>query len=216
MTFAREAWPFTLPPTIVAMGLFAFGQSLWASVFLAIAFLLLLFFRIPRVVSDADPNVVLAPAYGRITRIDRVRDSDVGPAELVRIVTFLSVFDVHVQRCPISGRVERCRARSGRNLAAFRDDAGDKNESQLSLLRDPEGHLIAVRQVVGLLARRIVCYLEEGQPIRRGDSMGLIKFGSRVDLLVPSSYEILVEPGQRLTAGKTPVARPGSIDAASS
>ncbi|HEY7215219.1 MAG TPA: phosphatidylserine decarboxylase, partial [Thermoanaerobaculia bacterium] len=125
-----------------------------------------------------------------------------------RIVTFLSVFDIHVQRVPAAGEVIVSRYSRGRKVAAFREDAGEVNEKHLSVIRRPNGDLVGVRQIAGLLARRVVCYLKEEDRVHRGQSMGLIKFGSRVDLLVPESYRLLVRKGDRLKNGATPVARP--------
>ena len=212
MSFAKEAWPFVLPPLLVAIAFFTAGLFGWSVLALTVALLLLLFFRIPKAHSPIDPALVLAPAYGRVTAVDLVEDAALGNGRFHRIVTFLSVLDVHIQRCPVAGQVKVRQFSSGRHVAAFRPAAAAVNESQLSVLEDERGHTIAVRQVVGLLARRIVCYLEEGQRVQRGDSLGLIKFGSRVDLLVPSSHEVLVRPGDKLRAGQTAVARPGARD----
>ena len=98
-------------------------------------------------------------------------------------------------------------AKPGRRVAAFRHDAGEVNAGRLTVLEDGGGDRVGVRQIVGLLARRIVCYFRVGQWVRRGETLGLIKFGSRVDLLVPRRYDVLVEPGARLRGGTTPVAR---------
>ena len=127
-----------------------------------------------------------------------------------RVVTFLSVFDVHVQRSPVAGEVVVSRYTPGRKVAAFRPEAGEVNESHLTVLRDSKGNLFGVKQIAGLLARRVVAYQGVGSQVERGQLIGLIKFGSRVDLLVPSSYRIAVQKGDRLKEGKTPVARPES------
>ncbi len=208
MTFAREAWPFVLPFAVMAGGLFLFRQPLWGTVAALVAVGMLLFFRDPARVFDGPPEIVLAAADGVVTLVDAVRDPAVGPGSYRRVVTFLSAFDVHVQRVPIDGEVIRAALAPGRKVAAFRADAGDVNESFLSVIRLAAGERIGVRQIAGLMARRVVCYLEQGQAVRRGEHLGLIKFGSRVDLLVPESYEVLVAEGDRLRNGKTPVARP--------
>jgi phosphatidylserine decarboxylase len=152
--------------------------------------------------------VVLAPAWGKVLRVEEARDPAVSPEPLHRIVTFLSVFDVHLQRAPISGKVVLSAEEPGRRVAAFRHDAGDVNAGRLTVLEDSDGDRVGVRQIVGLLARRIVCYFRPGQCVDRGQTLGLIKFGSRVDLLVPRTYEVLTQPGARLRGGTTPVARP--------
>ncbi|MCB1036119.1 MAG: phosphatidylserine decarboxylase, partial [Acidobacteria bacterium] len=119
----------------------------------------------------------------------------------------LSVFDVHVQRTPADGEVVHSALTSGRKEAAFKEGLDRINERHLTVIRRPGGDLIGVRQIVGLLARRIVCYLQVGQQVTRGQHLGLIKFGSRVDLLVPASYQVEVAKGQRMRNGETVMAR---------
>ncbi|HEY3569482.1 MAG TPA: phosphatidylserine decarboxylase [Thermoanaerobaculia bacterium] len=208
MKFAKEGWPFVLPFWFLAGLLFFFGRPGWGITALVAGLLILLFFRDPRRGYEGEAGYVLAPADGLITRIDTIEDPEIGPGRYQRIVTFLSVFDIHVQRVPAAGEVIASRYARGRKVAAFREDAGDVNEKHLSVIRRPNGDLIGVRQIAGLLARRVVCYLKEGDRVHRGQSMGLIKFSSRVDLLVPESYRVLVKKGDRLKNGATPVAMP--------
>jgi phosphatidylserine decarboxylase len=187
------------------------GRPGWAAVALVLGLGILLFFRDPRRSSPGDTATVLAPADGLITRIDLVEDPEIGPghpARYHRIVTFLSVFDVHVQKVPAAGEVIASRYAAGKKVAAFREDAGDVNEKHLSVIRRQNGDTIGVRQIAGLLARRVVCYLKEGDHVHRGQPMGLIKFGSRVDLLVPETYELKVKKGDRVKNGATPMALP--------
>jgi phosphatidylserine decarboxylase len=197
---------------LAAAVLFAIGMPISGAIAAVLAASLLLFFRDPASRFDGDDDVVVAPAWGKVLRVEPAEDPVVSPEPLQRIVTFLSVFDVHLQRAPISGRVVRCETTAGRRVAAFRHDAGDVNEGRLTVLEDDDGDRVGVRQIVGLLARRIVCYLRPGDCVERGQTLGLIKFGSRVDLLVPRRYEILVRPGARLRGGSTAVARPGRRD----
>jgi phosphatidylserine decarboxylase len=208
MKFAKEGWPFVLPFLFLAGLLFVFGHPGWGAAALVVGFLVLLFFRDPKRAYEGDAGFVLAPADGLITRVDTLEDPEIGPGRFHRIVTFLSVFDIHVQRVPAAGEVIASRYSRGRKVAAFREDAGEVNEKHLSVIRRPNGDLVGVRQIAGLLARRVVCYLKEGDRVHRGQSMGLIKFGSRVDLLVPESYRLLVKKGDRLKNGATPVAGP--------
>jgi phosphatidylserine decarboxylase len=208
MTFAKEGWPFVLPFAFLAALFFFLGWPGWGVAMLVLGLLILLFFRDPARHYEGEAGVVLAPADGLITRIDQIEDPEIGPGRYHRVVTFLSVFDIHVQRVPAAGEVVVSRYAVGRKVAAFREDAGDVNEKHLTVIRRPQGDLIGVRQIAGLLARRVVCYLKEGDQVHRGQSMGLIKFGSRVDLLVPASYRLLVQKGQRLQNGSTPIAAP--------
>ena len=208
MTFAREAWPFVLPFVALAVGLFLTRHPIWGAVTLLLAFSVLLFFRDPTRGFEGPASDVIAAADGVVTRIDTIEDPAVGEGRFHRVVTFLSAFDVHIQRVPADGEVAVSKLKSGRKVAAFRADAGDVNESHLTVIVRPNGDRLGVRQIVGLMARRIVCYLEPGQTVRRGQHLGLIKFGSRVDLLVPETYEVLVKKGDRMRNGETRVARP--------
>jgi phosphatidylserine decarboxylase len=213
MRFAREAWPFVLPPALAAAVLFGLGHPIVGAILALLAFLLLLFFRDP---SPGDPaasdDVVLAPAWGKVLRVEPAEDPAVSTEPLQRIVIFLSVFDVHLQRAPVSGKVVQSMGNPGRRVAAFRHDAGNVNAGHLTVLEAESGDRVGVRQIVGLLARRIVCYLRPGQRVRRGETLGLIKFGSRVDLLLPRRWEVLVEPGARVTGGSTAMARIRGIE----
>ncbi len=206
MRFAREGWPFVLPVVAAAALLFAAGLAGWAIAALVASLAVLAFFRDPGRHFDGDDGIVLAAADGLVTAVEEVEDRDLGPGRYQRIVTFLSVFDVHVQKTPVAGQVVTSRYARGRKVAAFRADAGEINEMQVSVIRRPNGDQLAVRQIAGLLARRVVCYLAAGMPVARGQAMGLIKFGSRVDLVLPLDYRVLVQRGDRLRNGATPVA----------
>ena len=207
MSFAKEAWSFVLPFVFLAALLFVLGHPGWGVAALVVGLLVLLFFRDPARRYEGGAGVVLAPADGLITRVDVIEDPEIGPGRFHRVVTFLSVFDIHVQKAPVAGGVTASRYTVGRKVAAFREDAGEVNEKHLTVIRRPNGDLVGVRQIAGLLARRVVCYLKEGDQVHRGQPMGLIKFGSRVDLLVPEGYSVLVKKGDRLKNGFTPVAQ---------
>ena len=209
MRFAKEAWPFVLPPAIVGVALVALDKTSIGIATIVLALLLLLFFRVPNRPVNADDETVLAPANGRITRVDIIEDSSIGVGRFHRIVTFLSVFDIHVQRAPVSGRVVKSEFFAGKKVAAFREDAGVLNEQVLTVVKRPNDDLVAIRQIAGLVARRVVTYLKKHQDISKGDLIGVIKFGSRVDLLLPESYEVQVEVGMRITEGETIVALQG-------
>lgn len=210
MSFAKEALPFVLPVALLAVVLLVVGRPRAATVAAVVALALLLFFRIPARQPEGDPKAVLAPANGVITAVDLVEEPAVGPGSWRRVVTFLSVFDVHVQRAPLAGQVVTTRYTEGRKLAAFREAAGEVNENNLAVLRTASGDTFAVKQIAGLLARRVVSYLAPGDRVERGGIIGLIKFGSRVDLYLPESYELLVEIGQRVREGATPMALPAA------
>jgi phosphatidylserine decarboxylase len=145
-----------------------------------------------------------------VTQIGLVEDAAVGAGSMQRVVTFLSPLDVHVQRSPVAGEVIVERFTAGRKVAAFKPDADRHNENHLTVFRRDNGDVVGVRQIAGAVARRVVCYLRQGQRVPQGQLMGLIKFGSRVDLILPPDYRVLVQIGQRLRNGETPVALPGS------
>ncbi len=207
MSFAREAWPFVLPFVVLGAGLLVFKHPAWGIASLVLGLLVLLFFRDPHRRFEGEDDIVLAAADGVVTQVDTVEDASVGPGRFQRVVTFLSVFDVHVQRVPTSGEVVASSLARGRKVAAFKVNADEVNELHLTVIERPDGARVGVKQIVGLLARRVVCYLEIGQRIERGQHLGLIKFGSRVDVLVPESWEILVKKGDRMKNGATPLAR---------
>ena len=207
MRLAREGWPFILPGVGAAVVLFAVGKPLGGGICLALAMAVALFFRDPSRRFDGPAGILLAPADGKILRVDEVEADFAGGERRHRIVTFLSVFDVHIQRCPTGGDVVETRLTRGAKVAAFRADAGEVNEQFLTVIRSDHGELVGVVQIAGLVARRVVGYLSHGDRVGRGDHLGLIKFGSRVDLYVPHGYIIEVRPGDRVVAGETPMAR---------
>jgi len=209
MTFVKEAWPFVLPFAVLSVCLFLFRHPAWGVTAAVVGLGVLLFFRDPKRRFDGPAEVVLAAGDGVVTRVDTVEDGAVGSGTFRRVVTFLSVFDVHVQRTPVAGEVVASELTRGRNVAAFRANAGEVNENHLTVIRRDNGDLIGVRQIAGVLARRVVCYVDEGRVVERGELMGIIRFGSRVDLMVPHHYEVLVAKGDRLRTGASAVARPG-------
>jgi phosphatidylserine decarboxylase len=207
MKFAREAWPFVAPFPLLALALAATGRRKSAAGALLAGGAVLLFFRDPERSFAGDPEIAVAAADGVVTRVDEVEDPAVGPGRFRRVVTFLSAFDVHVQKTPTDGVVVASSLTRGKKLAAFKPDVDKVNEAHLTVIERADGERVGVRQIAGLIARRVVCYLSPGQPVHRGQPLGLIKFGSRVDLLVPESWEVLARQGDRLRNGETPVAR---------
>ena len=208
MRVAKESWPFVLPLVLLTVLLAGLGLSVWAAAMALLSIAVLLFFRVPPRQLDADEGSVLSPADGKILKIDHLEAPDIGDGSYQRVVIFLSVFNVHVQRAPVGGKVAESRYRAGRKLAAFDDRAGDVNEQQLTVLETPRGHRVGIRQIAGLLARRVVSYLSPGQAVRQGELIGVIKFGSRVDLLLPVGYDLKVNVGDRVREGLTIMATP--------
>lgn len=207
MKFAREAWPFVAPFPLLALALAATGRKKSAAGALLAGGAVLLFFRDPERSYHGNADVAVAAADGVVTLVDTVEDPAVGPGRYRRVVTFLSAFDVHVQKTPTDGVIVASALTRGKKLAAFKPDVDKVNEAHLVVIERADGERVGVRQIAGLIARRVVCYLSPGQPVHRGQPLGLIKFGSRVDLLVPESWEVLARAGDRLRNGETPVAR---------
>jgi phosphatidylserine decarboxylase len=198
---AREGWPFILAPAALAAGLWVGGHRRLAAPFAAAALASLGFFRDPERRSPAVPRAVLAPADGRVREVAEDRDDWVGPA--VRVSIFLSPVDVHVNRSPIAGRVAATTYTPGRFVAAYRAEAGRVNERCAVHLEGEDGVRVTVVQVAGVLARRIVCRVGQGDKLEAGERFGMIRFGSRTDCLMPRGTEVRVQAGDRVRAGQT-------------
>jgi phosphatidylserine decarboxylase len=167
------------------------------------------FFREPKRVVPTRPNIAVAPADGTVSHVVETlppAELGLGSEPMIRISVFLSVFDVHVQRMPATGVVQRVSYHPGKFLSADLDKASEENERNTVLLRTLGGHDLVVVQIAGLVARRIVCQVVEGEKVEAGQTYGLIRFGSRVDLYVPRGSRPLVEAGQRTIGGETVLA----------
>lgn len=169
------------------------------------------FFRDPKRVATFEANVLCSPADGTILDIDRLDRYDPIQGPAIRIGIFLSLFDVHINRSPCSGTVRSVVFRKGKFVAAMKPEAGEVNESN-TLVIDPAAPLagpVVTRQITGMAARRIVCHARVGQALATGERFGMIKFGSRTELIVPDvdGTEILVKIGDKVRAGLTPFVR---------
>jgi len=197
---AREGWPFIAIPAAIAAGLALGGRRVLAVPFAAAALASLGFFRDPERDIPAIPGAVLSPADGKVMSVEDVDDSFVGPS--VRVATFLSPLDVHVNRAPIAGRVERVDYTRGEFLPAFDDKASLRNEQNSVVLNDGETR-VAFKQIAGLIARRIVFRKHVDDRVQRGERVGLIKFGSRVDVFLPQGARLRVVRGDRVRGGSS-------------
>jgi phosphatidylserine decarboxylase len=167
------------------------------------------FFREPKRVTPTRPNIAVAPADGTVSHVvDAVPPAELGLGSqpMTRVSVFLSVFDVHVQRVPADGEIVQVSYHPGKFLSADLDKASEENERNTVWLRTVNGHDLVVVQIAGLVARRIVCEVAEGEKVAAGQTYGLIRFGSRVDLYVPRGSRVLVEAGQRTIGGETVLA----------
>ena len=194
MRIATESLPFAIPLGVAGLLAGLLLHPVAALPPLLLLIFTLWFFRDPKRVPPADPQALVSPADGKVLRAD---------AERVSI--FMNVFDVHVCRSPMEGRLEEVRRSPGRFLAAYRDAASEHNERVSLTLAGAERRL-EVTLVAGLVARRIVVWVSAGRRLRRGERVGLIRFGSRVDVDLPPHCVIAVRPGQRVRAGETTIA----------
>ena len=198
-------WPFI--GTAAALAALAAGVAgFWsATPFLALAVVFLFFFRDPERTSPNDPSAVLSPADGRVLMAGPADESAPSGAWL-QVSIFLSPLDVHVNRVPVSGIVTQVTFRRGRYLPAYRRDAGSTNECS-EVWVDHHGQPVVFRQVVGVLARRVVCRLQKGREVEAGARFGVMKFGSRMDVFLPLTATLCVSAGDRVIGGETVLAR---------
>ncbi|KJK50202.1 phosphatidylserine decarboxylase [Lentzea aerocolonigenes] len=167
------------------------------------------FFREPKRVTPTRPNIAVAPADGTVSHVvDAVPPAELGlgTEPMTRVSVFLSVFDVHVQRIPAEGEIVQVSYHPGKFLSADLDKASEENERNTVWMRTVDGHDLVFVQIAGLVARRIVCEVAEGEKVTAGQTYGLIRFGSRVDTYVPRGSRVLVEAGQRTIGGETVLA----------
>ncbi len=202
----KEGLPYIGLGVFVTLVLALLGWSFLALVALVVTVLVLNFFRDPERVTPQAPGLAVAPADGRIVFVGQAKDPGSGEMRQ-KVSIFMNVFNVHVNRGPVAGKVKAIVYHPGKFLNASLDKASEENERNQFQIVEPDGHSWTVVQIAGLIARRIVCWAEEGDELHRGQRIGLIKFGSRVDLYVPDAYDICVTNDQRTCAGFTVMAR---------
>jgi phosphatidylserine decarboxylase len=195
LRLAGVAWPISAP--------------IVASLFVLFTAFTLYFFRDPDAEPSSDPSIIVAPAHGKVDAVDEVDEPTVMGGRCRRISIFLSVFDVHVQQAPLDGRVIHVEHRSGQFLNAMKLESATLNENVLIGLEPdlPGLQRVGVRLITGLIARRIIPWIQPDQRVSKGDRVSLIQFGSRVDLYLPLETEVLIQCGARVIGGTTAVAR---------
>jgi phosphatidylserine decarboxylase len=199
----RDAYRFALPPLIAGLLCFLPGWKTLGVVLIVLGLFVFYFFRDPQRVIPAESGIIVSPADGRVVEIvDEMLDSEMGH----RISIFLSIWNVHVQRAPASGRVADVVYRPGLFYAAFRSDASRENEQNIIYLHTPNGNVI-FKQIAGAIARRVICWKEEGQEVVMGERVGLIRFGSRVDVWLPLNTQVEVHRGQNVKGGESVLAK---------
>jgi len=205
--FAREGLPYV---SAAAFATLVSAVSHWhplTAILLAATLLMVHFFRDPVRWSNAGEGDVVCPADGRIIAVERQKETCFTDREMWKVSIFMNIFDVHVNRVPVSGRVAGLHYRKGRFLAADKRRASLENEQNWLWIRSDSGRDVVLTQVAGLIARRIVCWPRVGDAVQRGERFGLIRFGSRVDVYIPLEGEVLVAKGQKVFAGETVLCR---------
>jgi phosphatidylserine decarboxylase len=204
MKIDRAGYPFIAAALVPAAALVAVRRHGWAAGFVALGGFFAFFFRDPERQVPPDPNLAVSPADGRVMVAGTADARWAPPGAWKQVTVFLSPMDVHINRSPVEGVITRIEYRPGRFLPAYGEGANENELNEVWIERD--GESIVVRQVVGILARRIVCRVHEGERVDRGERIGLMKFGSRMDVFLPVTAALRVAVGERVVGGETVLA----------
>ncbi len=199
---APDGYPFIIVFALITILVYIFGKPWMAVLPLTVTLFMVLFFRDPDRTIPVDKGAFVSPADGKVILIKDVYEKDYLKAESKEISIFMSIFNVHVNRAPCEGNVSLIKHSPGKFLVAHKDAASIENENTVMVLEGKDGKIL-VRQVAGLVARRIVCKVKAGDMLRRGERYGMIKFGSRLDVYLPKDTEIKVRLGDKVKAGET-------------
>ena len=203
----KDAYRFALPTLLVGCACMFLGWKWAAGILIFFGLFVFYFFRDPERTIPSDPGAIVSPADGRVVEIvDELFDGNPGH----RISIFLSIWDVHVQRAPSAGRVADVVYRPGRFYAALFSAASRENEQNVIYLNTPSGPLV-FKQIAGAIARRVICWKREGEVVALGERVGLIRFGSRVDIWLPPQAQVVVGRGQKVKGGESILAKWNSI-----
>ena len=205
MKIDKAGFPFIAGALVPAAVLVVLGYPLWAIPLAALAAFFAYFFRDPERSVPGGPGLVVSPADGRVMISGPSDGRWAPPGSWKQITIFLSPMDVHMNRTPVEGRVTRVEYRRGKFLPAYAEGSNDNELNEVWI--DYGGRPVVFRQVVGILARRIVCRVREGDQLARGQRVGLMKFGSRMDVFLPMEAELLVQVGEQVIGGETVLAR---------
>lgn len=195
----KEGIPFVLIPLVIAAGFAFFQIWLGVALFVALALFMAYFFRDPRRAIPTAADVIVSSADGKVTRVETLENGKF-------VSVFLSPLDVHINRAPIAGKVVKVEQFQGKKAPATSNQASETNERN-AITIEGEKMTVVCTQIVGILARRIVCWSKTGDNLMLGEKYGLIKFGSRTDLLMPKTVEVLVKVGDRVIGGETVIAK---------
>jgi phosphatidylserine decarboxylase len=199
----KEGYYFGLPPLVLGGAAFLLHWYVSATVLLFLALFVFSFFRDPDRVIPVEPGAIVSPADGRVVVVTEEKNAGL-PGQ--RLSIFLAIWNVHVNRAPVSGTITNLVYRPGKFFAAMRERASLENEQNVFTL-STEGGEILFKQIAGLIARRVVSWKRQGERVRRGERIGLVRFGSRVDVWLPKGAEILVKVGENVKGGSSLIAR---------
>lgn len=200
---AREGYPFILFSAFTTLICSLLGCSWAAAAGLVITAFVTSFFRDPARVTPEDSSAIICPADGKVLFVKEAFDDRFLHQQVIKISIFMNVFNVHVNRIPFEGTVEKIRFKPGKFYSADKDKATLHNEYCAVTVAMADGQKYGVVQIAGLIARRIVCWAEQGDKVRSGQRYGLIRFGSRVDLYLPPNISVSVQKGDKVKAGET-------------
>ena len=203
LPIAKEGYSFIIPMAMASLLFGLMGSVYLTGVLCGITFFVICFFRNPTRTPPSSENAIVSPADGRVLEVTNHFEHRLLHRETVKISIFMSLFDVHVNRSPITGRVMKRLYHPGKFFAANTDKSSLLNEQNALLLCSMDGFEILFIQIAGIIARRIVCYAQEGDLLKRGQSFGMIRFGSRLDVFLPPSLDIRVHVGDHVKAGET-------------
>ena len=199
----KEGYKFGLPPIFLGLLCLVPDWKWAAGILIFLGLFVFYFFRDPERAIPSDPSAVVSPADGRVVVIvDEEFESKIGH----RISIFLSIWDVHVQRAPVAGTIAKVRYVPGKFYGAYRAEASEKNEQNVIYIDTPRGTMV-FKQIAGAIARRVLCWKKPGEAVAKGDRIGMIRFGSRVDIWLPMEAEVMARKGQFAKGGETVLAR---------
>ncbi len=204
MRIARESIPFIVIPLVLALVCAVLGLWYVVALLVVVTLFMAFFFRDPKRLPPSDPDVVVSPADGRVTRVSKLDQDDRNTPTVISI--FLSPFDVHINRSPIPGKITEMVYSPGKFLMATNEKASLVNEQNILTIQGDKITVVC-KQIAGILARRVVCWKKKGDNLELGERFGLIKFSSRTDVILPANVSVVVSEGTKVRGGITVIGR---------